>query len=177
MNLSNIARPYARAAFEYAHADNQLSPWSDALNRLAELAQDPSMTKIFGNPKYTVKQLVDICIAILPEPNEEIINFIKVLAENQRLPALAEIARLFTELREENEKVITAQVYSAVELNSETEKQLADKLSKKLNRAVRLEAHKDENIIGGLLIRAGDLVIDGTIRGEFAKLRQNLLQR
>lgn len=176
MNLSNIARPYARAAFEYANADNQLAPWSDALAKLAALAKEPLMKKILGNPNYTKKQLVDLCTAVLAEQNEEIINFIKVLAENNRLMALPEIASLFARLREENEKIITAQVYSAIELSADTEKQLAEKLTKKLNRVVRLETFKDENIMGGLLIRAGDLVIDGTIRGEFDRLKQTLLQ-
>ncbi|MGL4274494.1 MAG: F0F1 ATP synthase subunit delta, partial [Pseudomonas paracarnis] len=101
-------------------------------------------------------------------------NFIHVIAENDRLPLLPEIAALFDLYKAEAEKSVDVEVTSAFALNQEQQDKLAKVLSARLNREVRLQASEDASLIGGVVIRAGDLVIDGSIRGKIAKLAEAL---
>ena len=173
--LSTLARPYAKAAFEYAAAKGELQGWSDSLGVVAAVAQQSEVEKLLSSPNYTAdqqaKQLIEICGDAL---NEQGCNFIGVLAENRRLKLLPAIQQQFEVLKANREKSIDVDVVSAGEITSEQQEKLASALRTKLDRDVNLQVSIDKRLLGGAIVRAGDTVIDGSIRGRLAKLAEAL---
>ncbi len=169
--FTTAARPYAKAAFELAQATDRFEPWSDMLSFMAAVAHDPTMRAVLDSPSLTKQQAADLFISVCKEQLDlQGENFIKLLAENRRLTILPEIAALFAFYRSEAEGKIDAEVVSAQEI---TEKQLTTitaALGKRLGREVIVTARTDPALLGGAVIRAGDLVIDGSIRGKLNKL-------
>ncbi|MBF7728887.1 F0F1 ATP synthase subunit delta [Pseudomonas sp. N040] len=173
--LTTLARPYAKAAFEYAQSQNQLTAWSAMLGLAVAVAGDATLQQILKAPRLTGEEkantFVDVCGDKL---DAKVQNFIHVLAENDRLLLLPEIAELFELFKAEQEKSVDVEVTSAFALNNEQKDKLAKVLSARLSREVRLHATEDSTLIGGVIIRAGDLVIDGSVRGKIAKLAEAL---
>ena len=171
--LTTLARPYAKAAFEYALAAKDLAGWSASLKTAAAVAQHPVMQQVLGLPSYTADQkaqiFVDVCGDQLSAKGQ---NFIKNLATNKRLALLPHIAVNFELLKAAQEKTIDVEVVSAFTLSADLQEKLANALSKKLSCDVRVQASVDESLIGGALIRAGDTIIDGSLRGRLAKLAE-----
>ena len=171
--LSTLARPYARAAFEYARDKGSLSEWSAQLQTAAAVSQDEAVAALLGSPSYTTEEMaatvVEVCGDTLLNNGR---NFIEVLASNKRLPLLPEISSLFEQYKANQEKTVNVDVVSAFELSGDTEQSLAEVLSKKLEREVKVDSSVDQSLIGGVLIRAGDLVIDGSVRGRLNKLAE-----
>jgi F-type H+-transporting ATPase subunit delta len=171
--LSTIARPYAKAAFEYARDSSSLTQWSEQLTTVAAAVGDESVKLMLGNPGMTAAQqaqtLNDVCgEAIGPQVQ----NFVVILASNKRLSLLPEIVTQFEQHKANQEKSVDVEVISAFEVADETKNKLAEVLGKKLEREVRVSSSIDEDLIGGVLIRAGDLVIDGSVRGRLNKLSE-----
>lgn len=172
--LTTLARPYAKAAFEHAQAHQQLANWSAMLGLAAAVSQDDTMQRVLKAPRLTSEKaatFIDVCGDKFDAKAQ---NFINVVAENDRLPLLPEIAALFDLYKAEQEKSVDVEVTSAFALNQEQQDKLAKVLSARLNREVRLQVAEDAALIGGVVIRAGDLVIDGSIRGKIAKLAEAL---
>jgi F-type H+-transporting ATPase subunit delta len=174
---NTIARPYAQAAFEIAQADNDLKQWSDMLQLLAAVVSDDLMQSIIGNASIEINKVVDILLGVSGDQlTDKGKNFVKVLAESRRLTVLPEIAALYEAQRAEAEKTIEAEVASAFPLSDAQQQQIAAALKKRLGREVNLVARTDESIVGGAIVRAGDLVIDGSITGQLEKLAANLMR-
>lgn len=173
---STVARPYAQAAFELAQEGKALEQWSVMLNLAALVAEDESMQALIGNPNLAKERLVqlflDVCGDALNATGQ---NFIRVLGENNRLALLPEIAELFEGLRGEAEGAIEAEVISAYPLNDAQQQQLVEMLKQRLGKAVTLNVKVDESLIGGVVIRAGDLVIDGSAAGKLTRLANALM--
>jgi F-type H+-transporting ATPase subunit delta len=171
--LSTLARPYARAAFEFAVNVNDLAAWSASLSTAAKVSQAENMQKVLSSPSLTseqqAKQFVDVCGDELSANAQ---NFIKVLAENKRLPLLPEITSLFDEFKANREKSVDVEVATVFELDEALQQKLAATLSEKLEREVNLQTTIDKDLIGGVVIRAADIVIDGSISGRLAKLSE-----
>ncbi len=169
--LSTLARPYAKAAFEYAREQGVLAQWSAELATAAAVALDPAIASVLGNPSLTAEQkaatVIEVCGDALQEQAR---NFVKVLAGNKRLPLLGEIYTLFEYYKAQQEKRVDVEVVSAFELGAATQQTLAEVLAKKLEREVTVDTRLDPGLIGGVLIRAGDLVIDGSVRGRLNKM-------
>lgn len=175
---TTVARPYARAAFEYANAKKGgLKRWSEMLELAASLVSDTSMRIHLASPGYSAEQkagvILDICGEKLTKAGS---NFIRLLAEKNRLPLLPEIASLFEELRAEAEKTLEAEMISALPVDEAQREQIARALSARLQRDVVLNCVVDESLLGGAIIRAGDLVIDGSAQGKLAQLAAALRQ-
>ena len=174
---NTIARPYAQAAFEIAQADNDLQGWSDMLQLLSVAVVDTRMQSIIGNASIEIDKVVDILLGVGGDRlSDKGKNFVKVLAESRRLAVLPEIAALYEAQRAEAEKTIEAEVASAFPLSDAQQQQIAAALKKRLGREVNLVARTDESIVGGAIVRAGDLVIDGSITGQLDKLAANLMR-
>jgi F-type H+-transporting ATPase subunit delta len=173
--LSTLARPYAKAAFEYAAQAGELQNWSDSLATAGAVAQQPSVVKLLSSPSVTAQQqataLIEICGDALDEKGQ---NFLTVLSENHRLQLLPEISLQFDVLKANREKAVDVELVAAHELDAEQQQKLSDALSAKLERKVNMQVSLDKNLLGGAVIRAGDLVIDGSIRGRLAKLAESL---
>lgn len=171
--LTTIARPYALAAFEFALATSELSAWENMLKLAAVVVQDASMEQLLSRPGVTQKQVAEIfCDILAKEMNDERSNFIRLLAEYNRLTTLPEIAALFAHYRAEHEKAVTVQVTSAIKLDDAYREKLIQALTKRLKRKISLECSIDETLLGGVLVRAGDWVLDGSIRGKLNRMNE-----
>ena len=173
--LSTLARPYAKAAFEYARDKNQLPQWSEQLATAAAVTLDGAMESVLNDPALTTEQqaqtLSDVCGDSV---GAEARNFIAIVASNKRLALLPHIHSLFVQYKANQEKSVDVEVVSAFDLADTTRDKLADVLSKKLEREVKVSTSTDSDLLGGVLIRAGDLVIDGSVRGRLNKLAEAL---
>ena len=169
--ISTIARPYAEAVFELAHQASQLQKWADMLNFSAAVAADSEMAAIVGNTNLSKDQLSKLFINVCDDQlDAEGQNFIKLLVENRRLSVLQEIALQFDALKAEAEKTIEAEIIAAYEVSAAQQKQIADKLKKRLGREVTLTCRVDPGLLGGAIIKAGDMVIDGSTQGQIQRL-------
>jgi len=168
---ATIARPYARAAFAHAQASKDLAAWSKLLGSAAIAAADPPVARLIGNPHVTGEELVDLLGGFSGKAGGEGgRNFLKSLAENRRLALLPQIATQFEALRAEIEGVVDVEVIAAREIAAPQQKKLEAALSKRLGREVRMHTRIDETLLGGAIVRAGDLVIDGSLKGRIARL-------
>lgn len=173
--LITLARPYARAAFETAQAEKALAQWSELLSFAAQLASDSDMRLLLASPKVSDDQKADLLIELydgsLPESGR---NFIRVLSENQRLALLPHIHSLFETARADLERTVDIQVSAPFELTEEQQQTLSQALSKKLERKVSLATTVDKSLIGGVVVRTGDMVIDASVRGKLTKMAEAL---
>jgi len=166
-----FARPYARAAFEYALAKNQLLLWETMLTHAARVVEDQRVAQIIHRSRVASSQVAELINSILQSTlTTEQRNFIHLLAENKRLLALPDIAELFKTYRAQHEQQLTVEVNSAIELSKEYQDKLKKALTHRLKRQVTLQCTVDSNLLGGAIIRAGDNVIDGSIRGKLKRL-------
>lgn len=173
--LITIARPYAKAAFEYALENKALTAWSDMLEYAAVVVSDEMMAQCLDDPQLTADQKAEVFISVCADKIDTAgKNFVTQLAENKRLSLLPEIFILFAILMAEQEKTLDVGVQSAYELNDDQVQKLANALKQRLGREVNLKSEVDSSLIGGLIIRAGDMVIDGSVRGKLAKLNHQL---
>lgn len=172
---STIARPYAVAVFELAQASDQLQTWSDMLQTVTMIAADADMQSLIGNTSVNKAQVAEVIIDVAAEVmSEQGRNLIKLLAENRRLDVMAEITEQFEALKAEAEKTIEAEVIAATKVSAAAQAQIAAKLKARLGREVTLKCSVDESLMGGAIIKAGDLVIDGSVSGQLNKLSVEL---
>jgi len=172
---ATIARPYARAAFAHAREGKDLAAWSKMLGAAAGTAADSRVSRLIGNPHVTGEQLVELLADVSKgAAGQEGRNFLLALAENRRLGLLPEIAAQFEVLRAEIENVIDVEIVTALEIAAPQQKRLTEALQRRLGREVRLHTRIDETLIGGAIVHAGDLVIDGSLKGRLARLTSAL---
>jgi len=167
-----VARPYARAAFAAARDESALVAWSDARGKAERVAADPQVAALLPNPELPQAQAVAL---LAPEgASESFTRFLSLLAEARRLPQLPEVAALFEELRAEAEHIVRAKVTSAVALPAGELDAIKVALKKRLGRDVVVETAIDESLIGGAVIDAGEVVIDGSLKGKLSRLQTAL---
>ena len=169
-----VARPYAQAAFDYARKLGELKGWSEMLQDAAAAALNPEVSAAITNPRVDSKQIEALMLAVCAGQSAGGQNFIKLLVESQRLSLLPQIAALFEILRAEEEKSVDVVVTSAFELNEAQKKKITDAMKKRTGREIRLSCEVDRNLLGGVVIRAGDKVIDGSARTKLSELANAL---
>jgi F-type H+-transporting ATPase subunit delta len=170
-DTATVARPYARAAFEHARAANALASWSALLASASAALADERVAALVGNPHVRTADLVDFLLEIAGAAgNAEARSFLRLLAENRRLTALPQIADQYEILRSEVENTVDVTVTSALPLTAEQSDRLAAALARRLQRTVRLHTEIDPRLIGGAIVRAGDFVVDGSLRGRVERL-------
>ncbi|NEX21363.1 F0F1 ATP synthase subunit delta [Thiorhodococcus mannitoliphagus] len=174
-DITTIARPYAEAVFERAKEAGQLDAWSEALALLAGVSSDAQLVAQIGNPTVSRESIRDLILEVCGDalPGEAV-NLVKLLAENSRFEAMAEIARLFEERRVADQGVRQVLVRTAFEVDAAQQDALAKALSRRLGGQVNLEVETDSTLIGGVEIRAGDLVIDDSVRSKIKQLAHAL---
>jgi len=165
------ARPYAKAVFETAQADSSQTAWSEVLSFLSSVVTHEEMAEVIESPATNASDkgtlLIEICGAKCGDQHR---NFINLLAENGRLILLPEIFQLFEELCDEADSKIEATVTSAYPITDAQQKAMTEALKKKLGCDVTLVTEIDETLIGGVIIKAGDLVIDGSTQARLSSL-------
>lgn len=170
-----LARPYARAAFQAARQTDSLGDWSERLTLAAQIAAAEEMRELIDNPRIGRERLIELFRDIGGERfDDRFINFLRAVGHHNRFELLPEIAAQFEFLRREAEKRVHVQVTSAYPLDSAEQESLATRLKKRFGRDIDLEVEVDESLIGGVVIRAGDEVIDGSVRGRLEQLGKQL---
>jgi F-type H+-transporting ATPase subunit delta len=166
-----IARPYAKAVFAEAVAGKRLAEWSDVLQTAAAVSADARVKPLFGNPQVSASQLVELFSGVGGAGfDTRARNLLATLADYRRLPFLPEISTAFERLRAEYERTVEVTVTSAVALSPDQQQRLTAALSKRLARDVRLHTEIDTKLMGGAVLKADDLVIDGSIAGGLTQL-------
>lgn len=177
---ATIARPYAKAAFEYAREQDVLARWSDFLADASAVVMDGRVRKLLLSPRVMPADLVEVisgvCGASLEKPvDEPMDNFLDTLAHNRRLHLLPQIAAIFETLRADVENMADVQVASAMALDDVQRTRLRKALTKRLRREVRLHVDVDPSLIGGAIVRCGDFVIDGSLKARLQRLASELM--
>ncbi len=173
--LSTLARPYAEAAFKRAKEVGATGVWSDSLAFLSALLQDKELRKIVDNPRVSQEQLTALMLDICQDNiHDEAINLLKVLIENGRLKLLPQVAELYEQYKAEDEGYVNVDIYSAYPMTKDEQKKYVKTLEKLLDRKVNATLKTDKNLIGGVLAKAGDKVIDCSISGRLHQLAKRL---
>jgi len=174
---STIARPYAQAIFSLAAEQKRLSEWSDMLTLTAVVIADEHLAALIGNPRIDRLKLgtllIDICGDKLDKTGQDMV---RVLVDNDRLEVLSEIAAQFEGFRAEAEKLVKAKVVSAFPVSDDQKASIIAALKQRLGRDVSLDCEIDEALLGGAIIRAGDMVIDGSVTGHLDRFTHALSQ-
>lgn len=175
--IYTLARPYAEAVFSLAEAGDSFASWSTALAALSAIVGNDDVSALMTNPAIDDATLADAIIGVAGEDlHEPARNLVRVLADNGRLVLAPAIAELFEASLAERENRVDVDVRAATELSEAQQGALAEALEKRLSRRVRLSFERDESVIGGVVIRAGDLVIDGSLSAQLERMRQSLTQ-
>ena len=169
--LTTAARPYARAVFEMAKESKTLADWSESLSFMGAIASNADVAALLETPKMAkqagAEAFIQFCDNRLDDKAQ---NLVKTLAENNRIKLFPEISALFEALKDEEEGSIEAIVTTAKKLTKAEETSIAAALKKRLGREVKLNVSIDNALLGGAIIKAGDLVIDGSIQGRLSKM-------
>jgi F-type H+-transporting ATPase subunit delta len=173
--LATLARPYAAAVFKRAKESGSSGKWSDSLAFLAIVLKDENIIAVVNNPKVSTERLEGLMLAICDgQVDKEGENFLKLLVQNRRLSLLPEIARIFEEFKAEDEGYIEVDVLTAYALSKESKLEFSSKLEKALHKKIHMNVSVDKSLIGGVLVRAGDRVIDGSIKGQLQQMHKAL---
>lgn len=172
---TTLARPYAKAAFEYALTAKALQPWLEALEVSAAVADQDQVKKALATSALSAEQKASVFVQVIGDSlDESVKNFIRTLASNKRLALLPYIRDLFAKMKAQQEKTIEVEITAAYELPVDLINKLAQSLSAKLNRKIDVNSSVDKSLLGGVVIHTGDMVIDGSVRGRLAKLAEAL---
>lgn len=170
--LITLARPYAKAAYEFAKSVDKVTEWQKQLAVAAGLAEHDTVADIFSDPDVTDDQLVSLIAG--EHVDEHYHNFIQLMIDNDRLTLLPEVAKLYQHYYEEDSGAQTVEVYAAAPLSEEQQKRMIEALSRRTGKDINLNIEIDETLLGGAKIYCGDLVIDGTLSGKVERLKTEL---
>lgn len=171
VSQGNLARPYARALFELAGEQGETAAWSEQLSMLAVIAAHPMTRSMISHPQVSDDELRDLVEGVAGDAlTEGGRNLLRLLIHNNRLEALPAIARAYAERRAEAESTVQARMTTAATIDESRQRQFVEVLQNKLGRTVKLDFDVDQTLIGGAVIRAGDTVIDGSVRAQLEQL-------
>ncbi len=174
---ASIARPYAKAVFELAQETNSYDGWSAALDHLSAISQDEKFIALVNDPRVedskVAELLTDVAKDSLPEGGA---NFVNLLVQNGRLLALANIKQQYGDLVAKAKALVNAKVTTALPLSADQKTSLTSALEARLGMKVEIDENVDASIVGGAIIQAGDLVIDGSAKGRLSKLTSALMR-
>lgn len=174
---ASIARPYAKAVFDLAQQENAFDAWTAALEQLAVISNDADFSALVSDPRVegakVAELLTDLAKDSLPEGGA---NLIKLLVQNDRVQSLVDINQQYTDLVAKANALVNADVITAKPLTEDQKSSLAAALEQRLGLKVQLEETVDADLIGGAIIKAGDMVIDGSAKGRIEKLTTALMR-
>ncbi len=174
-DFTTAARPYANAVYDTARENNALDSWSDALANLANVISDSQMSELLDNPELGKIQKGELVVQVLGEKlTEQQQNLVKLMAENGRLKLMPDVVEQFEVARAKAENKIDAEVISAFELTAEQTNELVNTLKNKLGCDITLTTTVDKSLIGGVVIKAGDTIIDASMKSQLDSLALSL---
>ena len=174
---ASIARPYAKAVFDLAQETGSFESWSAALDHLVAISRDESFQTLVADPRINessvVELLTDLSKDSLPEGGA---NLVRLLVQNDRLGGLTDIGQQYQELVAKAKAIVNAEVFTAMALTDDQKASLSSALETRLGMKVNLKQIVDANLVGGAVVKAGDLVIDGSAKGRIEKLTTALMR-
>lgn len=173
--LTTLARPYAVAAFKRAKETKAADKWADALAFLAAVMEDPQIAQAAANPKAKREDFTAAFLGLCEgQLDAETENFVRLLIQNRRLGLVKQIGELFSQFKADDEGYIDVDVATAFALDKNDKSKLGAVLDRFLNKKARLHSTVDKSLIGGVYIRAGDRVIDASVRGQIERMAKRL---
>jgi F-type H+-transporting ATPase subunit delta len=173
--MEDIAQVYARSLFEVADEQGDLDEVREQLAQFSEaLADNRALQLFFFSPQFSTEEKKDGLRGLIEGGNERFVNFLELLVEKHRMPAIARIQRVFDELWREENKLLPVEVTSAVELDQGTLDGIGDRIEEQTGRRVELTSRVDPEILGGLRVRVGNMILDATIRNKLERLRKQV---
>lgn len=174
-HASTIARPYAKAVFDVAREARDFAGWQAQLELLARIAADDRVRVVLGDPKVEAKAVAALVLGVAGDQLSPVArNLVAMMAERKRLAVLPEVLVQFIALRRDAEKTVEVELVTATPADAATQARFAAALERKLGRKVELRNRADAALIGGALVKAGDMVIDGSVRGRLERLANQL---
>jgi F-type H+-transporting ATPase subunit delta len=173
--MEEIAEVYARALFEAARDDGVLDRVHDELGEFADALDDDRNLQVFlFSPYFSSEEKKDGVRRIVSDADERFLNFLELLAERHRMPALFRIRRIFQSLWAEENKLLPVTVTSATELDEALVQEIGARIEEQTGRRVELSSNVDPDVLGGLMVRVGNMVLDATIRNRLEQLRKQV---
>ncbi len=174
-DFTTLARPYAKAVYDIASQASDLDSWGDALTNLANVVNDDRISELLSSPDMSKQQKGEVVIQVMGDKlNEKQQNLVKLMAENGRLPLMSDVLAQFEVARAKAENKIEAEVVSAFELTADQTSELVTTLKNKLGCDITLTTTVDESLIGGVIIKAGDTIIDASMKSQLDSLALSL---
>lgn len=173
---ATLARPYAEALFQLAKETNKLEVWSDNLTILTAIVEDSEMATVIANPRVEKSTLTSLLLEVCcnEQTGAESKNLIKLLVDNRRVPVVPQIAQQYEQLKAQHQGYLKVEIASSYPLNPEQQQEIETVLQKRLGKAVDINITVDQSLLGGWLIRAGDEVIDLSVKGRLERLTTEL---
>jgi ATP synthase F1 delta subunit len=175
--MEELAQVYARALFEVGREHDEIDLLRDQLGQLADaLEENRELATFFLSPYFSTKEKQDGLDRVLVDADERFVNFVKLLIEKHRMPVLFRIRHAYERLWDEERRVLPVEVTSAIALDSETTEELGRSIGDQTGRTVALATHVDPQIIGGIVVRVGNSILDASIRTRLEQLRRQVAQ-
>jgi F-type H+-transporting ATPase subunit delta len=173
--MEEIARVYAQALFEAAKDRRKLDEIHDQLGEVTDaIAEDTDLQVFFFSPYFSSTEKREGIARVLAGAEPELVNFLELLAEKHRMPAITRIRRRFDEMWAKEKRRLEVRLTSAVELPSGVVKELGGQIEKQTGQTIELETDVDENILGGIVLRVGNMVLDASVRNKLERLRKEV---
>jgi F-type H+-transporting ATPase subunit delta len=173
--VEEIAQVYARSLFEVAKQQDKLDDIRDQLGEFADAVEaDRALTTFFFSPYFSTDEKKEGLHKAVTGAEPILMNFFELLLEKHRMPAIYRIRRVYENMWREEHKLLTVHVTSAVELDEKLVKSLGDRISEKTGRQVDLTAKVEPDIIGGIVLRVGNSILDASIRNRLEQLRRQV---
>ena len=175
--MQEIAQVYARSLFEVAEEHDKLDVVREQLGEIADtIAEQHDLQVFFFSPYFSTDEKVEGLRSALQDPDESVVNFLELLVEKHRMPALFRIRREFDALWEEENRLLPVLVTSAIELDEGTVRQIGDAIGEQTGRRIELTSEVDPDILGGIVLRVGNSILDASIRNRLEKLRKQVVK-
>jgi ATP synthase F1 delta subunit len=173
--MEEIAEVYARALFDVAKERDVLDEVHEQLGEVAKaLHENRDLAVFFFSPYFSTDEKKDALHKAITDAQPELVNFLEALIERHRMPVIFRIAQRFKELWDEERKLLPVQVTSAVELDQSTVKEIGDRIGEQTGRTVELSSNVDPDILGGIVLRVGNFILDASIRNSLEQLRKQV---
>jgi len=172
-----VARPYAVAAWRHAEAEGKADLWAEMLELMANIVRNETMATIVKDPRIDADRLVQLMLDICGgRINDTAESFVRLLVENGKLSLMPEVEAVFSALKSEAGGAVNGTLLAAYPVNAKFEQAIAGAMQKKLNREVNFTTEEDKSLLGGVIVRVGDMVIDASVKGQIESLANELRQ-
>jgi F-type H+-transporting ATPase subunit delta len=175
--MEELAQVYARSLFQVAREHGRLDVLREQLAQFADaLSEHRELAVFFFSPYFSTKEKQDALATVLDGADPTLLNFLKLLIENHRMPVIFRIRQEYERLWDEENRILPVEITSAIELDKATTESVGQKIGERTGRKIELASRVDPNILGGIIIRVGNSILDASIRNRLEQLRRHVAQ-